>query len=222
MVVTAHDTLGLSGDKTGVWLEDVAGAYYMFTAAGARVTLASLPGGPVPVDPRRGTDAEPPPGVLRFLSDRTARTAVENTQRLDRLEFARFHGAFYPGGSGSLWDLAESRYSASLISTLHGAGVPVAFAGCAVAALRHAVARDGNPLIKSRPVTGISDVELTAVGLRDVVPFSPQQELTRLGGIYRSSPPAQSCVVTDGVLITGQNSASVPGVVRALLKLAAL
>ena len=41
MVVTSHDTLGTTGQKTGFWLEEFAAPYYVFTDAGAEVTVAS-------------------------------------------------------------------------------------------------------------------------------------------------------------------------------------
>jgi putative intracellular protease/amidase len=220
MVLTAHDTLGRTGDRTGVWLEDVAPSYYMLTDAGMHVTLASLPGGPAPVDPRRGIGAEASVDMLRFLSDADARAALDDTHRLDRLNVASFNGVFYPGGTGALWDLAESSYSASVIAAAYGAGIPIAFCGSGVAALINAASTDGGALIAGRHVTGLSDSELSAAGLTHVVPFSLQQRLASLGAIYRYSADGSACVVTDGTLITGQNSASIAGVVRALLALA--
>lgn len=40
MVLTSHDALGDTGHKTGFWLEEFAGPYYVFKDAGAIVTLA--------------------------------------------------------------------------------------------------------------------------------------------------------------------------------------
>jgi putative intracellular protease/amidase len=41
MILTSHDRLGESGDRTGFWLEEFAAPYYAFLDAGAAVTLAS-------------------------------------------------------------------------------------------------------------------------------------------------------------------------------------
>jgi putative intracellular protease/amidase len=45
MVLTSHDTLGNTGEKTGFWLEEFAAPYYVFRDAGAEVTVASAKGG---------------------------------------------------------------------------------------------------------------------------------------------------------------------------------
>ena len=41
MVLTSHGQLGNTGKPTGLWLEELATPYYVFTNAGAEVTLAS-------------------------------------------------------------------------------------------------------------------------------------------------------------------------------------
>ena len=51
MILTSHDQLGDTGRKTGFWLEEFASPYYVFTDAGHEVTLASVDGGAVPIDP---------------------------------------------------------------------------------------------------------------------------------------------------------------------------
>src|SRR3954470_8197437 len=44
MVLTSHDTLGNTGNKTGFWLEEFAAPYYVFRDAGVQLTLASPKG----------------------------------------------------------------------------------------------------------------------------------------------------------------------------------
>ena len=45
MVLTSHDRLGDTGEKTGFWLEEFAAPYYVFKDAGAQLMLASPRGG---------------------------------------------------------------------------------------------------------------------------------------------------------------------------------
>ena len=52
MVLTSHDQLGDTGKKTGFWLEEFAAPYYVFSDAGAQITLASPAGGQPPLDPK--------------------------------------------------------------------------------------------------------------------------------------------------------------------------
>ena len=41
MVLTSHDKLGNTGEKTGFWLEEFAAPYYVFKDSDAQITLAS-------------------------------------------------------------------------------------------------------------------------------------------------------------------------------------
>ena len=41
IVLTSHDRLGNTGEKTGFWLEEFAAPYYVLKDAGAAITLAS-------------------------------------------------------------------------------------------------------------------------------------------------------------------------------------
>jgi len=51
MVLTSHDELGNTGNKTGFWVEEFAAPYYAFIDAGVEVTLATPLGGQAPIDP---------------------------------------------------------------------------------------------------------------------------------------------------------------------------
>ena len=52
IVLTSHDRLGDTGNKTGFWLEEFAAPYYLLKDAGIQVTLASPDGGQPPLDPK--------------------------------------------------------------------------------------------------------------------------------------------------------------------------
>jgi putative intracellular protease/amidase len=67
-------------------------------------------------------------------------------------------------------------------------------------------------------VTGFTNGEEKAVGLTDVVPFLVEDELIRLGANYEKVGDWEPYVVTDGLLITGQNPASAQGAAETLLR----
>ena len=52
IILTSHEDLGDTGEKTGFWLEELAAPYYVFVDAGVKVTLASPKGGKPPLDPK--------------------------------------------------------------------------------------------------------------------------------------------------------------------------
>lgn len=216
MVLTSHDRLGDTGEKTGFWLEEFAAPYYVFTDAGVEVTVASPKGGQPPIDPKSDDPANQTAAQDRFKADADAQAVLARTRRLDSVSADDHDAVFYPGGHGPLWDLAEDPVSVALIERFHDSGKPVAFVCHAPGVLRH-VRHDGEPLVKDRRVTGFTNSEEAAVKLTDVVPFLVEDELTRLGGRFEKVADWQSLAVVDGRLITGQNPASSEATAKALL-----
>ena len=78
---------------------------------------------------------------------------------------------------------------------------------------------NGNPLVHGKKVTGFTNTEEAAVQLTDIVPFLLEDELKSKGGIYSKAADWASYVVTDGLLITGQNPASSAEAAKQLLVL---
>lgn len=218
IVLTSHDTLGDTGRKTGFWLEEFAAPYYAFLDAGAMLTLASPQGGQPPLDPKSDDPDAQTDDTRRFRQDAEAQRRLANTRRLAEVQAADYDAVFYPGGHGPLWDLAEDARSVSLIETMLAAGKPVAAVCHAPGVLRHAKTADGKPLVQGRQVTGFSNTEEAAVQLTAVVPFLVEDELAMLGGLYSKGADWQPHIVSDGLLITGQNPASSVGVAQALLE----
>ncbi len=126
MVLTSHDKLGDTGEKTGFWLEEFAAPYYTFKDAGATITLASPAGGQPPLDPKSDLPDFQTAATDRFKEDAAANKALANTVKLDSVSADDFDAIFYPGGHGPLWDLVDNRKSLSLIETAYYAGKPVA------------------------------------------------------------------------------------------------
>jgi putative intracellular protease/amidase len=85
--------------------------------------------------------------------------------------------------------------------------------------LRHVKGSDGQPLVKGKKVTGFTNTEEEAVGLTKVVPFLVEDMLKENGGVYSKGADWASYVLTDGILITGQNPASSEAAAQALLNL---
>jgi putative intracellular protease/amidase len=78
---------------------------------------------------------------------------------------------------------------------------------------------DGKPLVAGKKVTGFTNTEEEAVGLTKVVPFLVEDMLKEKGGNYSKGGDWQSYVLTDGMLITGQNPASSEAAAKALIAL---
>ena len=217
IVLTSHDRLGETGNKTGFWLEEFAAPYFIFKDAGAEITLASPAGGQPPLDPKSNEPDYQTDATKRFDTDTDAQTVLANTLPLSQVSPTDYDAIFYPGGHGPLWDLAEDKDSIALIEATYAARKPVAAVCHAPGVFRHAKTVDGSPLVAGKSVTGFSNSEEAAVGLTDVVPFLVEEMLAANGGKYTKADDWQPHIAVEGHLITGQNPASSVGVAEAVL-----
>ena len=217
MVLTSHDQLGSTGAKTGFWLEEFAAPYYVFKDAGAVITVASVKGGQPPLDPKSDDEASQTEATRRFKTDPYTQALLAQTYKLSDLPTTVYDAVFYPGGHGPLWDLAEDATSIALIETTLAAGKPVVAVCHAPAVLRHPKSPNGQSVVHGKNVTGFTNTEEEAVGLTKIVPFLVEDMLVKNGGNYTKAPDWQPYVVTDGMLITGQNPASSELAAHALL-----
>jgi putative intracellular protease/amidase len=218
IVLTSHDTLGTTSDKTGFWIEEFAAPYYVLLDAGATITIASPKGGQPPVDPKSEATEAQTSDTERFYKDNTAIELVAHSLKLSELDQADFDGVFYPGGHGPLWDLANDQDSIHLIEGFYNHQKPIAFVCHAPAALVNVKAKNGEPLVKGKHLTSFSNTEEEAVKLTKVVPFLLEAELTKHGAHYSKGKDWESYVKQDGLLITGQNPASSAAVAKLLLE----
>lgn len=208
MVLTSHDALGATGNKTGFWLEEFAAPYYALKDAGAEIVLASPRGGQPPLDPKSDAPDSQTDATRRFKTDTAAQRQLASTHILADIIPDDYDAVFYPGGHGPLWDLAEDRRSISLIEAMYNAEKPIGFVCHAPGVLRHVKLSDGSFLVHGKKVTGFSNSEEEAVGLTKVVPFLVEDVLKQHGGIYSKKGNWEAHVVVDGLLVTGQNPAS--------------
>jgi putative intracellular protease/amidase len=208
MVLTSHDQLGDTGSKTGFWLEELATPYYRFRDAGWDVTLASPRGGRAPLDPKSDEPDFQTDQTRRFRADTEAQRQLDTTVRLDSVSAADYDTVFYPGGHGPLWDLAEDNASITLIEQVVAAGKPIALVCHAPGVLRHCATPDGEPLVAGKRITGFTDSEEEYMGLTKVVPFLVEDELIAKGADFSKAGNFEPYVVSDGLLVTGQNPAS--------------
>ena len=208
MVITSHDQLGNTGRKTGFWLEELAAPYYVFKDAGVEITLASPKGGRPPLDPKSNEPKSRTDLTVRFEKDAAAEAQLDKTVRLDSIKQEDFDTVFYPGGHGPMWDLAEDGHSIKLIESFIAAGKPIGIVCHSTGALHHVKTADGKFLVQGKEVTGFTNGEEEEMGLTKVVPFLVEDEMLRLGAVFSKVADWGVHVVSDGLLITGQNPAS--------------
>ena len=216
-VLTSHDQLGNTGEKTGFWIEEFAAPYYYLVDKGVDVILASPKGGQPPIDPTSDKPENQTAATMRFKTDTELQEKLSKTHVLAEVSSDDYDAVFYPGGHGPLWDLAESADSAKLIESFYQSNKPVSFVCHAPAALKNVKNTDGEPLVKGKNVTGFTNTEEALVQLTDVVPFLVEDMLKENGGIYSKKGDFEEYAIEDGLLITGQNPASSEKVAELLL-----
>jgi len=219
IVLTSHDQLGVTGEKTGFWLEEFAAPYYVLKDAGALLKLASPKGGQPPLDPKSDLPENQTESTKRFLADSSAQLELANTTKLAEISAEDFDAIFFPGGHGPMWDMPDNSASIVLIEDFVKADKPVAAVCHAPVALINVRDSNGEFLIKGKNVTGFSNDEEKAVGLIDVVPFLLEDALKERGGFFSKGADWTPYIQVDGKLVTGQNPASSEAVAEALLKL---
>ena len=207
-VLTSHDQLGDTGNKTGFWVEEFANPYYTLLDKGAKITIATPKGGAAPIDPSSDSPDAATEDTDRYNKDADAKERIANTKILADINPNDFDAVFYPGGHGPLWDLANDETSIALIEKFNSQQKPIAFVCHAPAALKSVKNTDGSPIVKGKKVTGFTNTEEAAVQLTNIVPFLVENMLTENGGIYSKKEDWAAYAIQDGNLITGQNPAS--------------
>lgn len=211
LIVATSAAKMTNGEQTGLWLEELTTPYYAFADAGAEVTLASVAGGAIPVDPRSmAPEGENDASVERYLKDKATQAIVADTPAaagfVDQID--TFDAIFLPGGHGTMFDYPGSDDLTLLIEGFDRAGKLVSAVCHGPAGLVSAKTRTGAPLVEGRTVAAFTDSEEHAVGLQEAVPFLLETKLRELGAKISSAPDFQVQAVRDGRLVTGQNPAS--------------
>ena len=215
-VLTSHDKLGNTGEKTGFWTEEFAAPYYELADKGVQIDIATPLGGQPPIDPKSEDPSAATDDTKRLDNDTAVLSKLKNTKKLTEVNQADYDAVFYPGGHGPLWDLAEDKTSIALIEAFYTNKKPVAFVCHSPGALKN-VKVNGEYLVKGKKITGFSNSEEEAVGLTKVVPFLLEDVLQSNGATYSKVGDWQPYAVEDGLLITGQNPASSTLVAQKLL-----
>lgn len=209
IITTSHETLGNTKQKTGLWLEELTTPYYAFVDAGALVTIASIQGGAVPIDPgSQKAKGENSPSVERFYTDAAAQKAVANTPSITDVKASDYDAVFLPGGHGTMWDFPQSNCLSIIISEALAKGSIVSAVCHGPAGLIAAETATGESVVKGRKVAAFTDAEESAVGLTETVPFLLESRLRELGADIHKADNFEACVAVDGNLITGQNPMS--------------
>lgn len=211
-ILTSHDRM-LNGEPTGLWVEEHAVPYLAFTRAGHEVTVASIAGGRVPVDPK----SAPTPEQGEAWKDAIAQLA--DTPAFDTLETDSFDAVYMPGGHGTVFDLPYNKKLHDLLFRFDATNRVIASVCHAPAVFAGMRRVDGTPFIAGRNVAAFTDAEERAVDGVAKVPFLLETRLKQLGALHHPATDWTPNAVRDGRLVTGQNPQSSGAVAAQVLAL---
>jgi putative intracellular protease/amidase len=207
-VLSSHDELGNSGNKSGSWLEELAAPYWRFRDAGYDVVLASPRPQRAPIDPLSVQDAWLTDAGRRFLADSDAQAALASTISIDQVDAATLDGVFLVGGAATTWDFPNNEAIKRIVQELHAESKIIAAICHGVIGLTRVMDEFGQSLLKNRMLTSISNAEDAMMGIDKIVPVLPEEMLRKSRAIYTAAAPLTEHVVCDPPFFTGQNPAS--------------
>jgi len=104
IVTTSYSVTSENNPATGIWLEELAGPYYVFADAGALMTLASPEGGLVHIDPVSEASEAQTESTRRLQADAKAMKLLSATLPIATIQSADFDIILVIGGHGAMWD----------------------------------------------------------------------------------------------------------------------
>ncbi len=200
-IITSFSDMG-TGDHTGLWLEEFAIPYMEFSKRGYKITVASIKGGRVPIDPR----SAPAPAQSQEWHD--ALSALERTVLASSVDASQFDAVFVPGGHGTMFDLPNNPDTGKLLARFASADKVVASVCHGPAIFVGAKLDDGTYFVAGKKMTGFTNQEEGAARLQSKMPFLLETRLREQGASFVAQPNWADHVEIDGKLITGQNPQS--------------
>ena len=134
-----------------------------------------------------------------------------NSLKIDDLDFTEYDVVYLAGGWGAAYDLGYSEVLGEKITAAYQAWIPLGAVCHGPLGFLKATDESGNPLVAGRRMTGVTDKQVLELGI-EMTPQHPETELRSAGAIYESltstSDFMANYVVSDGLIVTGQNQNS--------------
>jgi len=210
------------GKPTGVFASEMTVPYYAFLDAGMHVDVASPLGGVIPVDPQSLKAPLRTAEDDRFLGDDQFRDKVTDSLPVGDLDMDSYDIVFLAGGWGAAFDFGFSEVLGEKMTEANAADKLIGGVCHGPLGLVNAKDADGEPLVKGRKVSAVTDKQVNELGIGST-PHHPETELRAVGALFESETkfrdPLANHWVVDGNLVTGQNQNAGPMVARELMTL---
>ena len=208
IITTSQATLGEGGKATGVFGSEMTAPYYAFQDGGMHVDVASIRGGAIPIEPDSFLWFMATESDKRYLHDGVFQAKVEDSLRIENLDFGQYDLIFLAGGWGAAYDLGTSAVLGEKITQAWKAGKVIGGVCHGPLGLLRAKDHNGEPLVKGKRMTAVTDKQVRELGITST-PQHPERELRAAGALFESATalkdPFANLTVADGKLVTGQN-----------------
>lgn len=220
IVVTSAGSYTKAGYRTGLWLGELTHFYDVVEKAGYDITIASIDGGQVPLDPESlGHLMLKQGGTQARYEDPAFMARLKRTPKLADVADQPYDAVYLTGGHGTMFDFPTSAELGAVLTRTFEAGGIVSAVCHGPSGFLAARLSDGTELVRGQKVTGFSWPEEKLAGRDKAVPFRLDEALRDQGAKYtKAVRPMAKKVVKDGNLITGQNPMSAEGVGEAVVK----
>ncbi|MEW5825896.1 MAG: type 1 glutamine amidotransferase domain-containing protein [Candidatus Bipolaricaulota bacterium] len=223
IISTSHDELGEGGRATGVFGSELTAPYYEFVGGRMEVDVASIEGGEIPFDPQSFHWLFRSEYEDRLENDPVLQAKVENSLRIDDVDFAGYDIIFLAGGWGAAYDLGYSEVLGQKMSEAYAAGAVIGGVCHGPLGLLNAVDENGAPLVEGRRITAVTDKQVRELRI-EITPQHPERELRAAGALFESDTAFRDFfanhVVVDGRIVSGQNQNAGPEVANVMMKVA--
>ncbi|MDX8045907.1 type 1 glutamine amidotransferase domain-containing protein [Gracilibacillus sp. S3-1-1] len=198
MVVTNHTTI-TDDHKTGLWLEEFAVPYLVFKEKGYKVTVTSIEGGEVALDPNSIED---------HAEWKAAEEELTSTVKLTKEHANGYDAIFLPGGHGTMFDFPDNETLQYVLQQFAEDERVIGSVCHGPAGIVNVTYKDGSPLVKGRKVTAFTDSEELEMQLDQHMPFLLETKIREKGADFQKVENWTDFSIRDGNLITGQNPQS--------------
>jgi putative intracellular protease/amidase len=206
LVLTSHDKLGSTDQKTGFWLPELTHPYYELINAGFSVDIASPQGGMAALDQKSFEEKDE--FNQRFLEDSALMAKVIRSIPLSKINSSDYKAIIFSGGSGAMWDFPENADVNRISKEIYESGGVVSAICHGTAALANIKLSNGKYLVDGKRYSAFTREEEKMIDQLDIIPFVLEEKLNERGGKHVYGKAWEENVIVDGRLVTGQNPAS--------------
>ncbi|MFZ3580162.1 type 1 glutamine amidotransferase domain-containing protein [Virgibacillus sp. DJP39] len=188
--------------ETGWWGEELFSPLESLEKAGHEVDLASPLGGKPVVDEVSFLPEYDPEGTYKALYESGR---ADDTKKLSAINSKEYDVVLVVGGHGAMYDLAKSEDLHRIINEIYDNGGIVAAECHGPAPLIWTLRPDGKSIIDGKNVTGYPD-EIEPEGLLDILPFSLEQEMTKVANYDKGNLSEKAHAVwADDQIVTSRD-----------------